>query len=182
MQMCYSGNIVRKVPPRSPLALHPSVHEEVLAAGTRRNHLLSQGRAGTGISLPRSICLCGVPEIQAQSWRSPVHVPICWPACKLDWHLLALLGAALLPYTEKSQLQAAVCTGEAELERPLLQTHPGHTLLCSASLKQCCCFLQYLYHCLLDSITLNLSNLSYCFMVIFFSCHFGSKRKDTTKK
>lgn len=124
MQMCYSGNTVRKVPSRSPLALHPSVHEEILAAGTRRNHLLSCHRACTGVSQPRSTCLW---EIQALSWHSPVLVSICWPACKLGWHWLALLGAALFPCTEKSQLQAAVCTGEAELEKPLLQTHPGHT-------------------------------------------------------
>lgn len=135
MQMCYSGNIVRKVPSGSPLALHPSVPEEVLAAGTRRNHLLSHHRTGTGFSLPGSICLCGVPEIQAQSWRSPVHVSICWPACKLGWHLLAFLVAAFFPYTEKLHLQAAVFTGEAELEKPLLQTHPGHTLLCSVLLN-----------------------------------------------
>lgn len=84
-------------------------------------------RAGTGISLPGSIRLCGVPEIQAQSWHSPVRVSIGWPACKLGWHLLALLFHC----TEKPQLQDAVCTGEAELENPPLQTPRTHTALFS---------------------------------------------------
>lgn len=46
VQMCYSGDVVRKMPPRRPLTLHPHVHEEVLAAGARGDNLLKCSRAG----------------------------------------------------------------------------------------------------------------------------------------
>lgn len=116
VQMCYSGDIVGKVPPRSPLALHPPIHEEVLAAGTRRNNLLSH----TSASLPGSARLCGVLEIQAQ--------------LKLGSDLPALLQAAVLPCTKELQLQAVGCTGGGRAGKtPPPNKHRVHTsMLCSA--------------------------------------------------
>lgn len=67
-------------------------------------------------TIPTQPCVC-VP------WLASLQAGLAFTASP---------GAALFPYIEKPQLQAADCTGEAELEKPLLQTHPGHTLLCSA--------------------------------------------------
>lgn len=81
MQMCYSDDIVRTMPPRRPFALHPTVHEEVLAAGTRRNNLLSQCRAAA----------CTFMELQALCSRRPSL--LC--GLRAGWHSLALLRGSL---------------------------------------------------------------------------------------
>lgn len=81
MQMCYSDDTVRTMPPKRPLALHPTVHEEVLAAGTRRNNLLSQ--------CPAAACI--FMELQALC----SHKPSLLCGLRAGWHSLALLRASL---------------------------------------------------------------------------------------
>lgn len=139
---------------------------------------------------------------QSRHWLLPsrIHMPL-WgardPGAILTQpcacvHLLASLQAGLaftgFPcscfLSLHWEITSAGCSfhwGGRAGKAPAPNTPRTHIALFSLA-KQCCCFLQHLYHRLLDIIRLNLSNLWYFFTMIFFSCHFGSKRKGTVKK